>query len=244
VSDDGGRPDWSWPPDLDDDRFRAALAIVLGGIVAVVPLLIGLIDAWTFLIAGVIGSLGILPIWRQVGAPLNRPLPLIAFIWLFVVGPAIVLWALSLVAFWTFLGAWVFTLGVLRLRDSPPESVVHDAEPTPAPADFLEFDRHLASLVDEFNDVLRVGRETRPEGANRARLKARAMDVATRARTLSPPDADWREVHDDFLELMSLHLAHFGEGLPEAVQGRFAALSQRVTVRRAELRKRDQPLDP
>ena len=243
MSDDGGRPDWSWPPDLDDDRFRAALAIVLGGIVAVLPLLVGLIDAWAFLIAGVIGSLGILPIWRQVGAPLKRPLPLIAFIWLFVVGPAIVIWALSLVAFWTFLGAWVFTLGVLRLLDSPPESVVHDAEPTPTPADFLEFDRHLASLVDEFNDVLHVGHETRPEGADRERLKARAADVAARTRTLSPPDADWREVHEDFVELMSVHLAHFGEVLPEAVQRRFAAISRRVYAHREELRERQQSQD-
>jgi hypothetical protein len=231
------------PLDVDDDRFRAAFAIVLGGICAVLPLLIGLIDAWTFLIASVIGSLGILPIWRQVGTPLNRPLPLIAFGWLFIVGPGIVLRTLSLLAFWSYLGAWVFTLGVLRFREGSARSVAHDAQPAPARPDSLQFDRDLSALVDEFNDVLHVGHETRPEGADRERLKARAVDVATRTRALAPPDADWRAIHHDFVELMLLHLAHFGEVLPEAVQRRFAGISQRVNVRREELRKRDQLRD-
>lgn len=227
----------------DDDRFRAALASFLGGTVAVLPLLAGLIDAWSFLIAALIGSLGVLPIWRQVGVPLNRPLPLIAFGWLFIVGPAIVLRALSLLAFWTYLGAWVFTLGVLRFREGSASSVADDAETAPARPDSLQFDRDLSALVDEFNDVLHVGHETRPQGADRERLKARAVDVAARTRALSPPDADWGEVHEDFVELMSVHLAHFGEVLPEAVQRRFAAISQRVNVRREELRKREQSQD-
>jgi hypothetical protein len=227
----------------DDDRFRAALASFLGGTVAVLPLLVGVIDAWSFLIAALIGSLGVLPIWRQVGEPLHRPLPLIAFGWLFIVGPAIVIRALSLLAFWTYLGAWVFALGVLRFREGSVRSVAHDAEIAPAPPDSVQFDRDLSALVDEFNDVLHVGHETRPEGADRERLKARAGDVAARTSALSPPDADWRDVHEDFAELMSVHLAHFGEALPEAVQRRFAAISQRVNVRRQELRKRGQSQD-
>jgi hypothetical protein len=223
----------------DDDRFRAAWACFLGGTVAVLPLLAGLIDAWSFLIAALIGSVGVLPIWRQVGEPLNRPLPLIAFGWLFIVGPAIVLQALSLLAFWTYLGAWAFTLGVLRFREGSARSATHDAEAAPARPDSLRFDRDLSALVDEFNDVLHLGHETRPEGADRERLKGRAVDAAARTRALSPPDADWREVHEDFVELMSVHLAHFGEVLPEAVQRRFAEISQRVNFRREELRKRE-----
>jgi len=227
----------------DDDRFSAALASFLGGTVAVLPLLAGLIDAWSFLIAALIGSLGILPIWRQVGEPLNRPLPLIAYGWLFIVGPAIVFRALSLLAFWTYLGAWVFTLGVLRFREGSANSVADDAETAPARRDPIQFDRDLSALVDEFNDILHVGHEARPEGADREQLKARAVDVTARTRALSPPDADWREVHQDFVELMSMHLAHFGEVLPETVQRRFAAISQRVNVRREELRKREQSQD-
>jgi hypothetical protein len=69
------------------------------------------------------------------------------------------------------------------------------------------------------------------------------VDVAARTRELSPPDADWREVHEDFVELMSVHLAHFGEVLPEAVQRRFAAITQRVNVRRQELLEREQSQD-
>jgi len=245
VSDDGGRRGgrFAVPLDADDDRFRAALASVLGGTVAVLPLLAGLIDAWSFLIAALIGSLGVLPIWRQVGAPLHRPLPLIAFGWLFIVGPAIVLRVLSLLAFWTYMGAWVFTLGVLRFREDAAGSVADDAETVPARPDSLKFDRDLSALVDEFNDVLHVGHETRPEGADRERLKTRAAGVAARMKALSPPDAGWREVHEDFVELMSVHLAHFGEVLPEAVQRRFATISQRVNVRREELRKREPSQD-
>jgi hypothetical protein len=245
VSQDGGRRGgrFAVPLDVDDARLRAALASFLGGTVAVLPLLAGLIDAWSFLIAALIGSLGVLPIWRQVGAPLNRPLPLIAFGWLFIVGPAVVLQALSLLAFWTYMGAWVFTLGVLRFGEGSARAVAHVAETAPARPASLEFDRDLSALVDEFNDVLHVGHETRPEGADREGLKGRAVDVAARTRELSPPDADWREVQEDFVELMSVHLAHFGEVLPEAVQRRFAAITQRVNVRRQELREREQSQD-
>ena len=247
VSDDGGRRGgrFAVPLDVEDDRFRAALASFLGGTVGVLPLLAGLIDPWSFLVAALIGSLGVLPIWRQVGEPLNRPLPLIAFGWLFIVGPAIVIRTLSLLAFWTYLGAWVFTLGALRFGEGSARAVAHDAETAAAPArpDSLQFDRDLSALVDEFNDVLHVGHETRPEGADRERLKARAVDVAARTKALSPPDADWHEVHEGFVDLMSVHLAHFGEVLPEPVQRRFAEISQRVNVRREELRKREQSQD-
>jgi hypothetical protein len=101
-----------------------------------------------------------------------------------------------------------------------------------------QFDAQLSSLINEFNDVLRIGSETRPEGAAREKLKARAEDVAARTEALSPPDAEWQEVLEDYVWLEAIHLEHFGEVLPIDVQRHFAGISQRATRRREELRER------
>lgn len=100
---------------LDDDaRFRHGLAIVLGATLAVLPLLFGVVDVETFVIASAIGGIGVLPLWRHVGGPLSRPLPLVAFVGLFVLGPAIVIRELPYLAVWIYFGAFCFTLGLLR----------------------------------------------------------------------------------------------------------------------------------
>jgi hypothetical protein len=101
-----------------------------------------------------------------------------------------------------------------------------------------QFDRDLSSLIEEFNAVLHEGSETRPEGEAREELKRRATDVATRLKALPAPDDEWRDVRDDYVELLDIHLTHFGEVLPEEAQYAFAGFSQRATARCDELRRR------
>lgn len=99
------------------------------------------------------------------------------------------------------------------------------------------FDRLLTATISEFNDVLDVGADRRPEGAARAKLKDDARAIAARLETLTPPTAKWQGLVDDYIELMALHLQHFGEVLPEDVQRQFAEINDRATIRREALRE-------
>ncbi len=98
------------------------------------------------------------------------------------------------------------------------------------------FDRQLSSILQEFNDVLKVGSQGHPEGAARDALKARAAEIANLLATTTPPDPEWRDLVTDYLELMNLHLQYFGEVLPEDAQRRFAVVNQRATDHRERLR--------
>ncbi len=97
----------------DDGRFRSGLGVILGACIAILPLLFGMLDARTFLIAALIGIIVIAPLWRFVGEPFDGPLPIIAFV-AFVIASVIVLRQLPGPALFVFLGAFTFTLGLLR----------------------------------------------------------------------------------------------------------------------------------
>jgi hypothetical protein len=100
-----------------------------------------------------------------------------------------------------------------------------------------QFDQLLSQAIDEFNDVLRTGYETQPEGAARQKLHERAEAAGHRFETLAPPSAQWAEVVNDYRELAAIHLRYFGEVLPESAQRDFAAINRRADTRREELRE-------
>lgn len=101
----------------------------------------------------------------------------------------------------------------------------------------FQFDWLLESMLQQFNAVLKLGNEARPEGVAREALKARAADAATRLATATPPNLAWGELVSDYLELFEIHLRYFGEVLPEDAQRRFAVISQQATDRREALRR-------
>ncbi|MBA3878011.1 MAG: hypothetical protein C0498_14025 [Anaerolinea sp.] len=90
--------------------------------VGLIPLLAGRMDVQTFLIVSLVGSMVILPVWRQAGETLNSPRAMIGFFQL-VVGPVVIGRVFSGLAILTYLGAWGCTLSVMRFvtrwRDRP-----------------------------------------------------------------------------------------------------------------------------
>jgi hypothetical protein len=70
-------------------------------------------DVPTLLIVSAIGALAILPVWRYAGAPLKSPLAILAFLEI-LAGPIVIALLFSGLAIWTYLGAWLVTLGVVR----------------------------------------------------------------------------------------------------------------------------------
>jgi hypothetical protein len=107
--------------DVTEDQLRAGSAILLGACALLLPLLVGRMDVPTLMIVSAIGGLAILPFWRYAGGPLKSPIAIVAFLGL-VIGPLVIGRLFSALAIWTYVGAWVCTLGVMRLatgwRDS------------------------------------------------------------------------------------------------------------------------------
>lgn len=121
--------------DTDDDgRFRSGLGAILGASIAILSLLFGLVDAETFLIAALIGSIVVAPLWRFVGEDLDGSLPIIAFV-AFLIASVIVVRQLPGLAFAVFIGSFTFTLGVLRFangwRNPVPRTPAPEMEPRP-----------------------------------------------------------------------------------------------------------------
>ena len=108
---------------------------------------------------------------------------------------------------------------------------------TESESDHYRFDVHLSSLIDAFNEVLDIGHGTRPEGAAQDKLKNRAEDIAARMKATSPPDAEWREVLEDYIKMGEIHLRYFGHVLPEDEQRKFAAINDRANLRREQLQE-------
>ena len=106
--------------DTDDDgRYRSGLAAIGGACIATLPLLFGMLDAKTALIATLIGSIVAVvsvPLWRSVGEALDGPITIITYI-AFFIAMVVVLRELPGLAFWVFLGGFAFTLGVLRFAN-------------------------------------------------------------------------------------------------------------------------------
>jgi hypothetical protein len=124
--------------DTDDDgRYRSGLAAILGACFATMPLLFGMLDAKTALIAALIGSIVAImavPLWRSVGGALDRPLTIVTFV-AFMVALVVVLRQLPGLAFLVYLGGFAFTLGVLRFvngwRNPVPPTPPWVQEPRP-----------------------------------------------------------------------------------------------------------------
>src|SRR4051794_24939375 len=100
----------------DDGRYRSGLGVMLGASFATLPLLFGLVDGERFLIATLIGSVVVAPLWRFVGEPFHSPLTIITYI-VFLIASVIVLRQLPVLAFFVFLGGFTFTLSVLRFAN-------------------------------------------------------------------------------------------------------------------------------
>src|SRR3954463_201495 len=118
----------------DDGRYRSGLGAILGACMATMPLLFGLLDVDTFLIAALIGSVLAVPLRRYVGERLDTPLTIIAYA-AFLIASVIVLRQLPGLAFVTYLGAFTFTLSALRLmtgwRNAVPLAPTSEVEPRP-----------------------------------------------------------------------------------------------------------------
>ena len=102
--------------DTDDDgRYRSGLGAILGAFLSTLPLLFGMVDAETALIATLIGSVVAVvavPLWRAGGA-LDGPMTIVTYV-AFLVASVIVLRQLPGSAFFVFLGGFTFTLSVFR----------------------------------------------------------------------------------------------------------------------------------
>ena len=94
--------------------MRAGSAVLLGACALLLPLLVGRIDVPTLMIVAAIGGLAILPFWRYAGGSLKSPIGVFVFLEL-LVGPIVIGRVFSALAIWTFIGAWVCTLGFMRL---------------------------------------------------------------------------------------------------------------------------------
>jgi len=100
----------------DDGRYRSGLGAILGGCIVALPLLFGVVDAETALIATLIGSVvavAAVPLWRPAEGALDRPMTVIAYV-AFLVASVVVWRQLPGLAFFVFLGDFTFTLSVLR----------------------------------------------------------------------------------------------------------------------------------
>ena len=100
--------------DISEDQLRAGSALLLGACVLMLPILVGRMDVPTWLIVAAIGGFAILPFWRYAGGALSSPVAFVPFLEL-VIGPIVIAALFSALAIWTYIGAWVFTLGLLRL---------------------------------------------------------------------------------------------------------------------------------
>ena len=118
----------------DDGRYRSGLGVILGACFVILPLLFGTLDAETALIAALIGSIVVAPLWRFVGESLDRPATIITYV-VFLIASVIVLRQLHGVAFFAFLGGYGFTLSVLRFvngwRNPVPAAPASELQPGP-----------------------------------------------------------------------------------------------------------------
>jgi hypothetical protein len=96
----------------DDGRYRSGLGAIVGACIVILPLVFGMLDAGAVLIAMLIGSIVLAPLWR-LGETFNGPLTVISYV-AFLIASVIVLRQLPGLAFFVFLGGFTFTLSVLR----------------------------------------------------------------------------------------------------------------------------------
>jgi hypothetical protein len=118
----------------DDGRYWSGLGAILGACIVTLPLLFGMLDTETVLIATLIGSIVAVPHWRFIGNTFDRPFTIITYV-AFLIASVIVLRQLPGLAIFVFLGGFTFTLGVLRLvsgwRNPGPLSPASELELRP-----------------------------------------------------------------------------------------------------------------
>jgi hypothetical protein len=125
--------------DTDDDgRYRSGLGIIAGASLAILPLLFGSLDAATSLTAALVGAIVIVPFWRFTGEPSRSPLAIIGYI-AFFIAALIVLRQLPGLAFFVFLGGYVFTLSLLRFANGWRNPVPLSPEPAREPGPIQPF---------------------------------------------------------------------------------------------------------
>lgn len=95
------------------DRLRWGLGVLLAALALLLPLLVGRMDVPTLLIVAAIGGFAILPFWRYAGGSLKSPIALFVYLEL-LIGPIVIALLFSALAIWTYIGAWLFTLGLMR----------------------------------------------------------------------------------------------------------------------------------
>ena len=120
--------------DTDDDgRYRAGLGAVLGASFAILPLLTGVLEIETVLIATVVGAIVAAPFrWLDRQTP-TGPVAVIAYA-AFFLASVVVLRQLPSLAIVVFLGGFGFALGVLRYIGGWRNPVPPDPEPIRGPA--------------------------------------------------------------------------------------------------------------
>jgi hypothetical protein len=124
--------------DTDDDgRYRSGLAAIAGACIVTLPLLFGMLDAETALVAMLVGSIVAVvavPLWRLAAGALDGAMTIITYV-AFLVASVVVLRQLPGFAFFVFLGGFTFTLSVLRIvtgwRNPVPVAPASDLEPGP-----------------------------------------------------------------------------------------------------------------
>lgn len=99
-----------------------------------------------------------------------------------------------------------------------------------------EFDWRLTRLIDEFNQVLRSARETRPEGEVLEALLLDAREIVRNIQDLPAPNSDWADLVSMYVTLLRIHLDEFGSPLSDDLERYFRELNGRATVRREALR--------
>ena len=109
-----------------------------------------------------------------------------------------------------------------------------------------EFDRELARLVDAFNRVLDVGRQTRPAGDRLDALHEEAEALVRELREFPPPTPEWQNVAEAYIRLMDLHLDSLGRAFSAEELAEYERLLADVTAererRRAAYRERAERL--
>lgn len=118
----------------DDGRYQSGLGAIFGACIATLPLLFGMLDVETVLIATLIGSIAAVPLWWFEREAIDGPATIIPYVAL-LVASVVVARQLPGLAVFVFLGGCAFMLSVLRFvtgwRNPVPLAPASELEPGP-----------------------------------------------------------------------------------------------------------------
>lgn len=95
------------------DQVRWAGGVLLGGLLALLPFIVGRYDMPRTLLVSAIAAAGILPFWRYVGRELNTRIAWIPLLQLMLGPAAVALW-FSADAIAVYVGAYACTVSAIR----------------------------------------------------------------------------------------------------------------------------------